>query len=155
MKMSAFLPSGTYAEISVSWTNPYTTPASGIRYLWACCTPWPEAADGMRTVELEEWVTQHAPEAPYGYTLTMCFDKLERRRFSPEAKASIRKSRMVARIMKKDPLFADQFIAEQLKRPYFDPAQIAEDDKVHAAKMARLEEKYHNEFVEQSVVKRG
>lgn len=44
--MSAFIPTGTYAEVRVTWYHPYEDPPHGQpRIIWAACIPWPYHGD--------------------------------------------------------------------------------------------------------------
>ena len=151
---SHFLPNQTYANLMISWGNPYTSPPDGApRHLWACSVPWP--VPGMTNKELLDYGFSMAPEVPHdcGYAHCIGFETIKpRRRMSPEGKASIRRKRMEARIWKRDPLFAEQFIAEQLKRPYFDPEKIAQYDKARRKKIEEYRREIFESFVKDSIV---
>ena len=123
--------------MSQQWYLPFgykPSPPSGNYFLWSCCIPWPN--HDYKTL----W-----PEPVENYHFVMSFGTTKpRRKFSAEAKARIRMQRLRRRITRKYPLFAEQYIADEVasKPEYFDPVSIAEFDKTHAEYMKKLDRKY-------------
>ena len=145
--MSHFLETKQYVVYTIQWSNPHTEPPAGMpKYLWGCSMPQ------ERHFEIRENLEKIVPACPPGYGHHVNFGDIKiKRKVSPEGKAKIRKDRMIKRVQKKDPLFAEQIIDKELKRGYFNPYQIALDDK----EKKQLFDKYFKEmdktFIEKSV----
>ncbi len=152
-KESAFLPEGKYRELRMEWYTQYIIPDSGIRCLWACCIPVPISEEAEKKVW--EAAPKVAKGSGYVHVHVVGGTIIPRRKVSPEGRSSIRQKRMEARIRKKDPLFADQFIEKKLKSnaEYFCPEAIAKADILHEKRMLLLYKKKFVKFVKESVVK--
>lgn len=131
MTTSAFLDPKTqeYVILSISWLNEYTSPPDGApRILAGFCVPWP-LRDPDDTIQ-DMWALLPDVDPGCGYVLTFYSDTIKpRKHWTPERMASNRLRLMKARIRKKDPLFADQFIKKQIasKPDYYDPAAITKE----------------------------
>lgn len=113
------------AVVSVQWANPYTEPpGGGPRSLWSCSVL---AGNDYREIESE-----HAPAVPLGggwaHTWTPFHKPMAR--WSPEAKARVRRRNLRRRLDKKFPLLAGLFEAQALseRAAYFDPEAIAKEE---------------------------
>ncbi len=122
----------------VAWANPYTQPPDGRPRMLAedVILDWPH-----RTLEerrCPEWLDQLAAANP-GYSIIGSPSyPFKRRKQSAEAKAQARRKRMAQRIEKKAPLFAEQFVAEELEhRPAF---YAGTDPEYDVAKEERIDE---------------
>jgi hypothetical protein len=90
---------------SLRWSNPYTEPP-GPRELLSVDVdvgaPVPEAIKSR-------W------RPGTGYAICLDFPQVPIKRWSPERKVSVRKARLVRRIQKLAPLFADELIERELQ----------------------------------------
>ena len=129
-----FLKNQKYAIMSQQWYLPrgYSkSPPDGRYVLWSVCIPWP-----CKNYQ-DLW-----PADIKNYTCYLSFGTTKRKtRFSSAAKATIRKQRLVARVSKKMPLFADQAVQKQIaaKPDYFDPDKIALTDIEHRRLIEKAE----------------
>lgn len=126
-----------YAILSIQWHMPRhyvemgygNMPQGGRFIIWACCVEWP----------FKDYASLY-PSIPKGYCSCIDFKtKKKPRKFSAQAKASIRKKRLAERVQKKMPLFAAQAIERSIdKKPdYFDPQFIAGQDILFEEELAR------------------
>lgn len=95
---------------SIRWHNPYTEPPAGMpRTLAEMLVPVTGGVDGaICPVEIRDY------PRPRGYTV-YCSALLEPLKpFTPERLARTRRQRLERRVQTKTPLFAEQFIAEDL-----------------------------------------
>lgn len=121
-----FLPDSKYAILSMQWYLPRgynKCPPDGRYILWSCCVPWPcDNYDELYPERLKN----------YSHCLSFGSTKIKRR-FTPEAKANIRKQRLEARVNRKMPLFAETAIQKKIteNQDYFDPEKIALADVKH------------------------
>lgn len=130
-----------YAILAVQWHMPRKyvewgegpEPPGGRFTIWSCCVPWP-------CLDYRDFYPDDIPEK-YICSITVCSGK-ERRKISPEGKASIRRKRLERRIEKKAPLFAAEIIKKEMdSRPeYFDPEAIAQRDLEHARELKEYQE---------------
>lgn len=102
---------------SVAWSNPYTSPPNGKhRVLVEMFLPvdHPQCRVGGPPAEVQEVLDQIGIGKGYG----LCWRAVEEtpRQLSPEVLANVRRKRVERRIRNKYPLFADQFIEEELLR---------------------------------------
>jgi len=132
---------------SVRWNNPYTDPPGGRpRVLIEVYRPegHPEARGIKPPAAVQRVLDEHGPGGGYGLHWQPV--TLPPKKIPAEKLAIIRRKRLKRRILRKYPLFAEKFIAEELARKpdYYngitDPSLEAARDLVASAEEARVAE---------------
>lgn len=162
--LSHFLPKGTWTEYRISWFMndapeyaKYSPPLNGIYHLWACCAQFPPPQEFTHTEWVDYIFSLSGIQVPERYIQVQVVggDLNPIRKISSVGKSSIRKKRMEARIRKKDPLFAEEFIekAIQAKPEYFDPDFIENEDKEFEERMEKWDKDEMQRFINNSILR--
>jgi len=107
-----------YIVVYVAWNNPYTQPPLGQpKILSSFCVL---SIDDYHALLSESAVNQNSPIG-YSTTIKFCTFKSNPIRWSMQAKSRLRLNKLNQRAKTKIPLFADQFIAQEIasKPSYF------------------------------------
>lgn len=97
----------------VKWLNPYQRPEGKPQYLGGAYVQSERPGQGCPPPP-PHIAALHTPGD--GYSIGMAAVEPEPKRWTPERKFAYRRKRMEARVRKKAPLFADEFIRAELAR---------------------------------------
>jgi hypothetical protein len=103
--------------IELRWSNPYTQPPNGVRILAEIYRPYDDPEARKPPDVFDELHTLGD-----GYSHIYSFISPRIKELPPDKLASVRKKRIARRVQKKYPMFAEQFLAEEIaKNPeYYD-----------------------------------
>ena len=120
----------------LEWSNPYTNPPDGVRVVKEIFIPIDDESCRQMPREIEEMLVIGS-----GYCHTIRAITPFPRERSREALASLRQKRLRRRVEEKYPLYADQFIEEELRKKadYYDG--LKDERLVRARKEIREEER--------------
>lgn len=126
--------------IQLAWKNPRTEPPNGLRVLAEIFRPQSHPEARRAPAEFDDLYSLGD-----GYGKVFSFPALvPMRELPPESLAAVRKKRTQRRIQKRYPLFADQFVAEEIaSKPQYYSGVTREDlreakDRVLQAESERL-----------------
>jgi hypothetical protein len=127
---------------TVAWNNPYTDPPNGKRVL-AEMFVLRQNRDGSRTPpEIQAYRDTYGPPGS-GYGIHIQHVGPPTKPKPPEVRASIRQKRLAARMQAKVPLFAEQFIADELDaKPDYYIRGISDADDAYQKALAWEQEIY-------------
>lgn len=144
--MSVFLKGTRYAKLEVSWKNPYTQPPGGRpRVIWSACIPWPYEGEYLDLIPCHRCENYFA--CGYGPVLSPDGDTNPPRGWSPEAKARRRIANLRRRIIRKAPLFVEEYLAREIaKKPDYYNAETIAQQPTGADIIAKIEQE-RDEFL--------
>lgn len=135
----------------------YGCPIDGIWYRWGATIPWPQPiGEHEFPMRLVEKCYGEIPDK-HNIVHRSNISLINRRRITPEGKASIRKKNLRKRLEKSDPLFVNELYDRKLNEnpDYFDPAAIAEAGRVHDIEMREMMAQRDRRFAEVSICSLG
>jgi hypothetical protein len=110
---------------AIKWGNPYTNPPEGMPRELIAVTRIQESTGDIPPEIIGALETVARPGSGWALCIGIDEDARPKRRFSLQAKGSIRRKSLERRVRKKAPLFADRIIADELAAnpSYFNPIE--------------------------------